>query len=249
MKECWVVDAGLLDYEKALDLQEKLLELRSNNAIPDVLLLLEHHPVITMGRKATEDMLRIPRRNLELKGIKVIDINRGGKVTFHGPGQLVGYVIRSIELEELDKYLNGLEDMMIKVAKEYGVDAFKSYEVDTEKNKRLVGAWCRWIKKDYKLGAIGIEVRNKTTMHGFAFNVSTNMAFFDFIDQCGFKDKKAISLQKVTGSEVDLEEVKQKIASLFAHTFRYETKEMSLAALQNIVRQTVSSKNLSGSSK
>src|SRR5262245_10850946 len=98
MKECWIVDAGLLDYSKALELQEKLLDLRSKNMIPDVLLLLEHDPVITMGKKATEDMLRIPRRNLELKGIKVLNINRGGKVTFHGPGQLVGYIIRSIEL-------------------------------------------------------------------------------------------------------------------------------------------------------
>jgi len=222
MKECWVVDLGIIDYNEALKLQNELLELRSENKIPDVLLLLEHPPTVTMGRKATEDMLKMPRSDLLKKGIEVSDINRGGKVTYHGPGQIVGYIIRNIALNELDAHLIGLEDTLIKTVQSYGVEVFRNYEFDEERKKRLVGVWCPWKGGEDKIGAIGIEIKKRVTMHGFALNVNTDLSYFDVIDPCGFKDKGVISLKKILGKELDLNEVKKNITKHFAEIFRYE---------------------------
>jgi len=222
MKECWVVDLGIIDYDEALKLQNELLELRSENKIPDVLLLLEHPHTVTMGRKATEGMLKLSRKELKKKGIKVCDINRGGMVTYHGPGQIVGYLIRNIALNELDAHLNGLEDTMIKTMQDYDVEVFRNYEFDEERKKRLVGVWCPWEGKEDKIGAIGVEIKKGVTMHGFALNINTDLSYFDVIDPCGFKDKGVISLKKILSKELDLNEVKKNITKHFAEIFRYK---------------------------
>jgi lipoyl(octanoyl) transferase len=234
MSQCWIVDCGILDYEESLVLQQRLLDLRSQDKIPDVLLLLEHPPVITMGVKATEDMLRVPRRILEQRGIPVIDTNRGGKITYHGPGQIVGYAIRRLGLNEVDAHLLGLEDTMLKTADEYGIKTARSYDVD-EKHKRLPGVWCIINNKEHKLGAIGVEIKNGVSMHGFAFNVNPNLEHYDFIDMCGFKDRKATSMKKLLGRPILLQEVKEKLASNFASVFKYNIEHKSYPSLKNAI--------------
>ncbi len=222
MNQCWIVDCGLVDYREGLALQKKLLDLRSKEQIPDVLLLVEHPSVITMGNKATEEMLKVPKRVLEQRGIPVYDVQRGGRVTYHGPGQIVGYAIRKISLRDLDAHLNGLEEIMLRTLGDYTIAAHKSYEVD-DRHKRLPGAWYLIHGKEYKLGAIGVEVRDGITMHGFALNVNTNLDHFDYIDMCGFKDKQAVSMQKLLGHSVSLNEVKKKIVKSFGDVFKYDT--------------------------
>ena len=239
MKECWVVDLGVVDYSEALALQEKLLELRSQGKIPDVLLLLEHPHTITMGRKSTEDMLRLSRSDLNRKGIQVVDINRGGKATYHGPGQVVGYAIRNIALNELDAHLIGLEDTMIKTVQSYDVEVFRNYEFDEERKKRFVGVWCPWKGREDKIGAIGIEIRKGVTMHGFALNINTDLSYFDVIDPCGFKDKGVISLKKILGKELDLNEAKQKLSGYFAEIFGYKVENKSYEELFKLQKQFI----------
>ncbi len=236
-KECWVVDCGEMEYLASLELQKKLVTLRSKGVIPDVLLLLEHPPVITMGLKATESMLRIPKRILEQRGIPVYNVSRGGKVTFHGPGQVIGYAIRAIPLEQLDNHMNGLEDTMLRTLSDYKVDARKSYIVDS--NKRLPGAWTFHNKKECKLGSVGVEVRTGVTMHGFALNVNIALDQFDLIDMCGFKDKYAISMRKILDKPLLMSEVKTKLASSFADVFSYRVEKKSFLSFMDAVNKSL----------
>ncbi len=244
METCWVVDCGEIGYEESLELQKQLLQLRNKDVIPDILLLLEHPPTITLGAKATEDMLRIPRRVLEQRGIGVFDINRGGKATYHGPGQVVGYAIRAIDLHQLNAHLTGLEDTMLNVVNSYGIKGIKSYEVD-EKHRRLPGVWHILNNKEYKLGSIGIEIKNGITTHGFALNINTNLNHFDFIDMCGFKDRGATSMQKLLQRPIHLNEIKQKLAQSFADIFKYKIEKKSYLSLKDAMNKFYSSSSSS----
>jgi lipoate-protein ligase B len=190
-----------------------------------------------MGVKATEPMLRVPRRVLNQRGIPVINVQRGGKVTLHSPGQIVGYPIRAIDLKDLDKHLTGMEDIMLKVLHSYNVNAIKSYEVDTDKKKRLPGAWIVHNKKECKLGSIGVEMRNGVTMHGFALNVNNDIALFDLIDMCGFKNKYASSMAKILDRPIAMPELKQRLMGAFAETFGYSVEQKSFLSLRDAVNK------------
>ncbi len=225
---CWIVDCGEIEYTKALDIQEKLRVLRGKDMIPDVLLLLEHPPTITMGKKADEGMLRIPKCVIEKKGIPVCYIGRGGKATFHGPGQIVGYAIRRIPLKGLGRHLVGLEEVMLRTIKEYGINATKNH-----------GVWTK-VKRSYeKLGAIGVEMNEYgVTMHGFALNANVKLNYYNLIDMCGFKDKFATSIQKVLGKSIDLDELKQKLTKNYANVFKCNVENKSLHYLQGLVKKS-----------
>ena len=202
---------GVVPYSDALDLQKHLVELRKSNAIPDQLLLLEHPPVITLGVKTRNDRSHVVAspQTLDEEGVEVFESGRGGDVTYHGPGQLVGYPIMDLRPDRCDvhRYVRDLEEVLMRVAAEFGVTASRS--------PGLTGTWVG----NEKLAAIGVRIARWVTSHGFALNVSTNLAHFDLIVPCGIGDKGVTSLARLTRRSIDMDEVALVTARVFASFF------------------------------
>lgn len=202
---------GVVSYSDALELQKRLVELRKSDEIPDQLLLLEHPPVITLGVKTRNDRSHVvaTTETLEEQGVEVFESGRGGDVTYHGPGQLVGYPIMDLRPDRCDvhRYVRDLEEMLIRVAAGFGVTA-----------GRLPGLTGAWVGSD-KVAAIGVRIARWVTSHGFALNVSTNLAHFNLIVPCGITDKGVTSLERLTGRNLDMDEVADAAAIEFAAVF------------------------------
>jgi len=202
---------GVVSYGDALELQQHLVEQRRSNEIPDQLLLLEHPPVITLGVKTRNDRSHVVAAPevLEDEGVEVFESGRGGDVTYHGPGQLVGYPIMDLRPDRCDvhRYVRDLEEMLIRVAASFGVSA-----------NRLPGLTGVWVGDD-KLAAIGVRIARWITSHGFAINVSTNLAHFNLIVPCGIVGKGVTSLERLTGRTLGMDEVADRAAKAFAGVF------------------------------
>ena len=212
---------GVMRYADALALQRALVEERRADQIPDTLLLLQHPPVITLGVKGDggrANILATDERLAEL-GVDVHETGRGGDVTYHGPGQVVGYPIIDLRPDRCDvhRYVRDLEEVMIRVCADYGFAAARI--------KGLTGAW---IRAD-KIGAIGVRISRWITSHGFAFNVSTDLDHFRLIVPCGISDRGVTSLDKLTGRDVTVEEVEDALVRHFAAVFDCVLREGSAA--------------------
>jgi lipoyl(octanoyl) transferase len=221
MRPLVVERLGRIPYGQALALQEELVEARIAQQIPDTLLVLEHPPVITLGRAAKLDHVLLSREALQAQGVEVFETGRGGDVTYHGPGQLVGYPIIDLapDRQDVRKYVNGLEEVMIRVAASYGLTAARV--------SGLNGAWI----EDRKLGAVGVRIRHWVTMHGFALNVSTALDAFDLIVPCGIRDRGVTSLERELGRTVALDEAAERAVQAFADVFDAEPRAGSRSAL------------------
>lgn len=208
-------DLDFIDYKEAWDLQYYLHQQRAENNISDLLLLLEHPNTYTLGKTAHIENLIGGKDFLERNKISVYNIDRGGDITYHGPGQIVGYPIINLTdwHQDSHKYLRTLEEVIIKVCNEYGLTA-----------GRVDGYTGVWID-DKKIAAIGIKISRWVTMHGFAFNVSTNLDLFNGIIPCGISDKSVTSLQKELEKEIPIDEVKEKLLHHFMNEFNYNTIE------------------------
>ena len=205
---------GRVSYAKGLALQEQLVEERKRGVIFDTLLLLEHGPVITLGRNARAENLLTSEDLLRARGVELFETGRGGDVTYHGPGQVVGYPI--IEIPEgrrdVHRYVRDLEEVMIRVSGDYGFAARRI----ASKSGTFVG--------DEKIGAVGVRISRWVTSHGFAFNVNTDLSGFDLIVPCGLRDQGVTSLQKLLGSEVNQREAEERLGARFREVFGYELK-------------------------
>jgi lipoyl(octanoyl) transferase len=202
---------GRIDYREALALQEKLVKARHEGSIPDTLILLEHYPVLTLGRRGDVRNILLSEDELEKKGVKVYEINRGGDVTYHGPGQIVGYPIFDLAPTGADikDYVFRIEEVFIRLLKnEFGISA------DREE-KKYTGVWVG----NEKITAIGIAVNHWVTMHGFAFNVNTDLSHFGWIHPCGITDKGVTSVQKITGHTVNFKEANDMVIKYFCEVF------------------------------
>lgn len=208
-------DLGLLDYQQAWDIQKLTFEKRYENKIADVLFLLEHPNTYTLGKVADKNHLIGSEKYLNENKISIYDIDRGGDITYHGPGQIVGYPIINLceWKKDTHKYLRALEEVIINVCEEFGLKA--------ERNPDYTGVWI----KDKKIAAIGIKVSRWITMHGFAFNVNTNLDLFQGIIPCGINDKDVTSLEKQLGQKFDIMKVKQSLRSSFMKVFAYDSVE------------------------
>jgi len=210
-KKLSYIDLGFIDYNEAWELQKNYFAKRSQNLIGDTLFLLEHPHTFTLGKVADKNNLVWDENSLKENDVKVYDIDRGGDITYHGPGQIVGYPILDLKLWKTDthEYLRGLEQVIINVCSEYGIQCGRK--------KNYTGVWI----DERKICAIGIKISRWITMHGFAFNVNTNLEMFNGIIPCGIKDKEVTSLQKELGVMINLNEVKQKIVNSFVNYFNY----------------------------
>jgi lipoyl(octanoyl) transferase len=202
---------GLVPYAEGLELQRQLVEQRRAEQIPDHLLLLQHPPVITLGVKARNDrshVLETPERLAE-QGIELVETGRGGDVTYHGPGQLVGYPIIDLSPDRRDvhRYVRDLEEVLIRAVAVFGVDAGRS--------AGLTGVWVG----NAKLAAIGVRIARWVTSHGFALNVGTNLDHFRLIVPCGISDKGVTSLEELSGRSLLMTEVEAAVCDAFADVF------------------------------
>jgi lipoyl(octanoyl) transferase len=212
---CYVEHLGLVDYADGLCLQRERIAARKAGVIPDTLLLLEHPPVYTLGRNAKKDNILLSTEQLAARGVQVFEIDRGGDVTYHGPGQLVGYPILDLTQHRRDIawYMRSLEEVLIGVARDCGILA-----------GRLAGAPGVWVGND-KLAAMGVHVSRWVTSHGFAFNVNTDLRYFEWIVPCGLRDKGVTSLEKLLGRRVEMDEVVGKAIRQFGTVFDLEMVE------------------------
>lgn len=202
---------GVVSYAEGLALQQALVAQRAAGEIDDVLLLLQHPHVLTLGVKAGESrqhVLATPARLAEL-GVEVYETGRGGDVTYHGPGQIVGYPIISLKPDRCDvhQYVRDLEECMIRVTGDYGFTA-----------GRIQGLTGAWVGAE-KIGAIGVRIQRWVTSHGFAFNVNTDLDFFRLIVPCGISDRGVTSLGRLTGREIPVSEVEDRLVGAFCDVF------------------------------
>jgi lipoyl(octanoyl) transferase len=213
-------DIGKRHYKEIWDYQENLLQqsvqLKQRGELPvNYLLFTEHYPVYTLGKNGKAEHVLITEEEREKKSVEYFHINRGGDITFHGPGQLVGYPIFDLDQFKTDLgwYLRNLEEVIILTMAEYGLKGERSAgETGVWLDAHIKGA-------ERKICAMGIRCSRWITMHGFAFNVNTDLSFFDHIVPCGIQDKKVTSLEKELGYMVSMDEVKQKVKSNFEKVF------------------------------
>jgi len=208
MRELKVIDFKKLnEYKEGLKLQ-KLYEEKSLNAKTDFLLLLEHYPVITIGKSGNDLNILFNEDALKNKGVSVYHTDRGGDVTYHGPGQLVGYPILNLRYYKKDVkwYVKSLEEVLIRVLNEYGIKA--------EIIPKLIGVWV----KNKKIASIGVRIRKWITTHGFALNVNNDLIPFSYIIPCGIKDVDITSMKEVLNKEIDMKKLKKNIIKEFKST-------------------------------
>lgn len=219
-------DLGSIEYGEAWKYQESLLmqnaDIKKKIANSEIgqdtihhLLFCEHPPVYTLGKSGKEEHVLISKDELTKRGIAYYETNRGGDITFHGPGQIVGYPILDLEkyYRDIGKYLRSLEEVIILTLSEYGI-----------KGERSKGETGVWIDPDHKMKArkicaMGVRCSRWITMHGFALNVNTNLDYFTMIVPCGIADKQVTSLQKELGKELDIDQVKKVLLSKFEEVF------------------------------
>ncbi|HEX4074738.1 MAG TPA: lipoyl(octanoyl) transferase LipB [Candidatus Acidoferrales bacterium] len=212
-KTCWLVDLGLIPYLAASELQQRLVEARKAGAIPDVLLLCEHPHVITLGRNGKREHQRAADRLLAQMGVEFHASDRGGDITYHGPGQIVGYPILDLAAHRRDVrwYVAQLEEVMIRASADFGVAS-----------RRVEGRHGVWVDApagEEKLGALGVHLSRWVASHGFAYNVATDLRYFDLIVPCGIVGARATSLERVLGRRVDAAEARARTAAHFAEVF------------------------------
>jgi lipoyl(octanoyl) transferase len=202
---------GRVDYGEALAMQRALVEERRAERVPDLLLLLEHPPVITLGVKGDGGRSHITAdaATLDALGIGVVEAGRGGDVTYHGPGQIVAYPILDLRPDRCDvhRYVRDIEDVMIRLCASYSVEA-----------GRIAGLTGVWVGNE-KIGAIGIRMSRWITSHGLAFNVTTDLSHFQLIVPCGIGDRGVTSLARATGRNIPMGEVQERLAAHFADVF------------------------------
>jgi lipoyl(octanoyl) transferase len=209
MRRCEIHRLHLVTYENGMKLQQKLVEMRQREEIADQLLLLEHPPVITLGRGGDETNLLATPDHLAAEGVRFYETTRGGDITYHGPGQIVGYPILHLGENNRDvrKYVSALEEVLIRTVAEYGIAA-----------ERVDGRRGIWVGND-KIAAIGVRIARWVTSHGWALNVSTNLDHFRLITPCGLAGTGVTSIERETGRRVPLAEVREVLAAKFAEIF------------------------------
>ena len=221
MNPLLITDLGLISYTDAYALQQRLVAARKAGTIDDALLLCEHPHVITLGRNANRANLLASEQVLRQKGVELHATNRGGDITYHGPGQIVGYPILNLNNIKRDVgwYVRTLEEAMIRASGDFGVTAYRV--------PGKTGIWVQGGGSEEKLAAIGVHISRWVTSHGFAYNVSTDLRYFDLIVPCGIADRKATSLEKILSRNVSLDEAKPHLIRHFCEVLPLTPRHVS----------------------
>jgi lipoate-protein ligase B len=211
----------MIDYEKAWNLQHQLWSKRVEEELPDLLLLLEHPHVITLGRRGHRTHLKVSPEILEAMKIPIFHVERGGDITYHGPGQMVVYPL--FDLKDygyrLIRYVDQLEEVILHVLKDFGIEG--------EKDSRNRGVWA----KGNKIASIGVAIKRWVSFHGFALNYKTDLKYFDLMDPCGLVGEKMTSMANILGKEISRKELAERIIFHFKEIFKKEWEEKELKEL------------------
>ncbi len=224
-----IAKMGLIEYDKALKIQEKLWELRHNGIIDDTFLLLEHKPVLTLGRRGNYENIILSKEALQNEGINIFEVSRGGDVTYHGPGQIVGYPIMDLNYlgKDSKEFVWNIQEVIIRLLNnEYGINAERD-------DKKYTGVWVN----DKKITAIGIAIKHWVTMHGFAFNVNTDLTHFKWITPCGITDRGVTSMEQELGQTQDMSLVYSQIIKYFCEVFNAELTLLTADDIYKIVSE------------
>lgn len=220
-KNCLLIESGQIDYGRALHLQKRIFQIKKEGKLKkDVLILLEHSPTITIGKRGSREEILADKSSLKRKGISVYEIGRGGRLTYHGPGQLVGYPLLDLTNygKDLHLYLRNLEELIIRT--------LQDFDIQGRRRKGLTGVWI----KSKKIASIGVEVKRWMSLHGFALNVNTDLDYFSFIQPCGMEAQIMTSMDKLTDKNLSVEEVARKLVSHFEDVFSVEVQRISLSS-------------------
>lgn len=225
-RNCLAIWQGCVQYSRALDLQLQVCEMKKHGFEKDVLLLLEHPPTITLGRSANLNHLLAGEGKLKSRGIDLCSVDRGGDVTFHGPGQLVGYPILQLQSGERDvhAYMHKLEESLIRLLSLYGIKGLRE--------ERFTGVWT----KEGKIGAMGVHISRWITRHGFALNVSTDLSFYDLIVPCGIVGRGVTSMKKLLSHKIELREIADRYIPEFGKVFNRNMIRISERSLRDELR-------------
>jgi lipoate-protein ligase B len=206
---CLVYHLGLIEYRKAYHLQRELLQNRFDGEINDTILLLEHPPTITIGKSGKLENVLVSPAQLAREGISLFFTDRGGDVTYHGPGQLVAYPIIDLRQRgrDIHRYVHELEEVVIR--------ALNDFSIEARRDDSHAGVWV----KDEEIAAIGLSIKRWITMHGIALNVNPNLGHFSLINPCGFPDRRATSMARLLSRDVPMEEVSQRLIAHFSDVF------------------------------
>ena len=217
----YIIDLGVVDYEKAWNLQHQLWSTRVEGALPDLLLILEHPHVITLGRRGNRSHLIASSEVLEAMKIPIFHVERGGDVTYHGPGQIVVYPI--LNLKEygyrIVRYIDQLEEVILRVLKDFGIEG--------RRDPLNRGVWV----EEEKIASLGVAIKRWVSFHGLALNYGTDLTYFDLINPCGIEGKKMTSMAKILGGEISMESLSKRISFNFREVFRREWEEKKLSDL------------------
>jgi lipoate-protein ligase B len=217
----YIIDLGLIEYQKAWDLQRQLWSKRAEEKLPDLLLIQEHPHVITLGRRGNRTHLKVPPEILETMKVPLFHVERGGDITYHGPGQVVVYPI--LDLKDygyrLIGYVDQLEEVILHVLRDFGIEG--------EKDPRNRGVWA----KGSKIASIGVTIKRWVSFHGFALNYETDLKYFDLMDPCGLVGEKMTSMAKILGRKVSHKEVAGRIIFHFKEVFKKDWEETDLESL------------------
>ena len=222
----WCVRAGLVPYAEAGELQKRVEAARLAGAVPDVLLLLEHPPVYTRGRRTTADELPMGEPWYRLQGIDVVDSDRGGRLTYHGPGQLVGYPIVSLRPygDDVHAYVRRMEQVIVGSLAACGIEAGPV--------EGLTGVWTNQGRKRRKIASIGVHVSRGITRHGFAVNVSNDLQPFEWVVPCGIDNCSMTSITRETGIEQDVKRFMGVVSAEFARVYERQPVAVTLSELE-----------------
>lgn len=213
-----VIDLGTKDYKEVWDIQKTLHKKRVDTCKDDILILVEHEHVFTLGKSGKKDNLLIPQNVLKEKDIAYYEIERGGDITYHGPGQLVGYPIMNIKqgLAGIRPFIEHLEQVIIQ--------ALKAFHIKGMKREKMIGVWT----DAGKICSIGVAVQRWVSLHGFALNVNTDLSYFNLINPCGLPNLGMTSMQQMLGKHIEMPVVKQHIIESYAAVFRIQLVQKCL---------------------
>jgi lipoate-protein ligase B len=225
-ERCYSADLGLIDYREAWKLQTDLVDARiKNDILSDVVLFLEHSPVFTLGRRGGDENLLVSASFLEKSGISVVQVERGGNITYHGPGQLVVYPIMDLHTARIGvvEFVEALEEIMLKTVAHWGIKA--------ERNSANRGIWIG----EKKLGSIGIALRKGVSFHGLALNINLSLLPFSWIQPCGLQDVQMTSMKQALSRDVSRMRVQEKLKENFASVFGMQLIDKSGSELKGIL--------------
>jgi lipoate-protein ligase B len=215
-----IFDLGLTDYEECYVLQKELVAKRRSGQIGDSLIIAEHNEVFTIGRTGDEENVLVPGDILTSSGLKVLRVDRGGDITFHGPGQLIAYPIIDLKFagKDLHSYLRDLEDVAMRFLNDYSVHG--------ERIDKKTGVWVQ----DKKIASVGVGASNWVTFHGLSVNVNCDLEFFSMINPCGMPDIEITSLERIKGQKIDLDEAKRRILAHLKEVFSLKDDKYNYTA-------------------